>query len=675
MEKISQIIEQMTLEEKISLLTGKNMWETASVERLGIRSVVLSDGPHGVRKETAAGVTEAICFPTSSAMAATWNEELICAVGEALGEECRVFGVDVLLGPGVNIKRVPVCGRNFEFFTEDPYLSGKLGSAYIKGVQSMGVGACLKHFAANNQETDRFTVSAEMDERTLREIYLRPFEIAVKEAKPWMVMCAYNRLNGIYCSENNFLLQEILREEWGFDGVVVSDWNAVRSRSKALQASLELEMPHKGDILGRIDKGLEQGIITGEHIDRAVEALLMLVGKAGSTSVKQEGWDRGKHHALAKNIAREAITLLKNEEDILPIDAARVKKIAVLGDFAEDPVIQGLGSASVHYTEREVPLDFIRRAAGDAIEVAYAPVYNVNRKIKQKPLAGSEHPLNLAKEADLVIAFVGLPPEYESEGFDRGGLELPQEQQWVLNLLFGVNKNIVLILQSGSPVNLKPWSDRAKAVLYMGYAGQAGGSALADILFGKVNPSGKLAETFPVRLTDTPVYGNYPGDGKKVHYGEGLMVGYRYYDTCKKPVLYPFGHGLSYTGFDYSDIEITSTNSKDGIKVTVSLKLKNSGQRAGKETVQIYIGKAETYVTKPEKELKAFKKVHLEPGEEKDLVFKLDLNAFAYYNLCLKDWCVENGEYTIFAGTSSADIRLRGFVTINDAKAYTTDWE
>jgi len=359
----------------------------------------------------------------------------------------------------------------------------------------------------------------------------------------------------------------------------------------------------------------------------------------------------------------------------LPIDSSRIKKIAVLGDFAEDPVIQGLGSASVQYTHRDNPLDFIRKAAGDSIEVGYAPVYNVNRKIKQKPLVGEEHPLNLAKEANLVIAFVGLPPEYESEGFDRVGLELPQEQQWILNSLFGVNINIVLILQSGSPVNLKPWSNRAKAVLYMGYAGQAGGSALADILFGKANPSGKLAETFPLSMLDTPVYRNYPGDGKKVSYQEGLMVGYRYYDTCKKPVVYPFGHGLSYTGFDYSDLEIASENTGEQQTVKVCLKLKNSGQRAGKETVQIYIGKAETYVTKPEKELKAFKKVHLEPGEEKDIVFELDLNAFAYYNLCLKDWCVENGEYTIFAGTSSADIRLKGFVTINDAKAYTTNWE
>ncbi|TCL62384.1 beta-glucosidase [Hydrogenispora ethanolica] len=672
--ELKEIIAKLSLEEKFAILTGLDNWRTVPVERLGIPSVVMSDGPHGLRKvvkdETGAETTlQAVCFPTSAAMSATWNPELVRQVGQALGEECGAMGVDILLGPGTNIKRTPLCGRNFEYYSEDPLLAGELAAAYIDGVQSQGVGTSLKHFATNNQEFDRFQISSEVDIRTLREIYFKPFEIAVKRSQPWTVMCAYNRLNGIYCSENRFLLDELLRREWGFEGIVVSDWWAVHDRAKSLGASLELEMPFTPDSAANLREAYEKGAISDATIDEALERLLKLIFRAaGTREGRAKQYDLQRHHALAKAGAIEAITLLKNEDDLLPIRRDRAQKVVIIGGLAEKPAFEGGGSSYVNPLLVDIPLEQIKALAGDAVEINYFPVLSAaNYQVNQLNLA-----MAAARKADLAIVFAGNRngAEFrgrdgiESEEYDRNYLTLSPETEMVIQRIASQNPNTAVIVQAGAAVDMSAWIHPVKAVLFAWYTGQAAGSALAEILFGVANPSGKIAETFPLRIEDTPAYATYPGNGSASWYAEGLMVGYRYYDTYQKEVLFPFGHGLSYTTFGYSALEIAPSTAAERDTVTVSCKVKNSGGRKGKETVQLYVRDVASKVLRPDKELKAFAKIELEPGAEQTVNFELKRDAFAYYNTSLHDWHVESGEFEILIGASSRDIRLAGSVSI-----------
>lgn len=665
---IKGLIEKMTLDEKLHLLTGKNNWETVGVERLGIPSISVSDGPNGLRKVEAVVDGKEIsvkstCFPTASAMAATWNTELIREIGECLAEECQAESVDILLGPGVNIKRTPLCGRNFEYFSEDPYLAGELASAYINGVQGKDVGTSLKHYAANNQEYDRHHISSEVDIRALREIYLKPFEIAVKKAKPWTVMCSYNRINGVYGSEHKLLLDDILRKEWGFDGFVVSDWGAVWDRAKSLKASLELAMPYNENHYKVLKRAYDEGKFTDEEINSALERYLKIVFRAYNARSKRiKEYDAGKHHEVAKKAALEAITLLKNDDDILPVNKSKVKKLAIIGEFASMPVIQGGGSAHVQPSKVDAPIDKIRELAQkEGIEVDYA----ISMSVRSQSQYNQNSALTLAENADQVIMFVGNRNTVESEGYDRADMRLAPDEENAILQISRRNPNTVVVVQAGSAIDMSGWIDKVKGVLFAWYAGQAGGHAVAEILFGVHSPCGKTAETFPLCLEDTPGYETYPGNGIASWYKESIMVGYRYYDTFDKPVLFPFGHGLSYTQFEYSDLKITPDIANENDEITVSLSVKNTGKVQGKETVQLYVRDMCSHVLRPDKELKGFAKIDLKPGEKKEVTFKLNRDAFAYYSTAVYDWHVEGGDYKIMVGASSRDIRLTGRIKIN----------
>ena len=661
---IKETILELNIDEKLSLLTGINDWETFEIERLNIPSVFLANGPHGVIKQVKdqngnVYLKNAVCFPTSSAMAATWNCDLIHQVGIALGEECRDLGVDIILGPGTNIKRMPICGRNFEYYSEDPVLAGELTAAYINGIQSVGVGACLKHFAANNQEFDRAQVSSEVDIRTLREIYLKPFEIAVKKAQPWSIMCGYNRLNGIYCSENKFLLNDLLREEWGYDGIVISDWGAVHDKVKSLKASLELEMPCNVTSVDILKQALASGDITEKEIDAILERLLKFINRisfARETEIVH--YELEKHNKLAKNAALEAITLLKNQDHILPILSQKVKKLAIIGLFAKEPVIQGGGSASVQPNLIESPYECIKEIAGSEIEIDYSPAYLSWGDV----VDGLNVAMQSASNADMAVLFVGNRTGIEGEGYDRANLKLSQGMENIILRISEQNPNTVVVVEAGSAMDMSAWIDKVKAVVFTWYGGQMMGSAIAEILFGLSNPCGKIAETFPVKIEDTPSYSTYPGNGYATWYSEGIMVGYRYYDTFKKEVSFPFGFGLSYTTFEYSNLKLTVNPQENN--VTVQFKLKNSGNMQGKEIVQLYIKEIDNQVLRPEKELKAFDKIDLKPNEEKDIIFVLSRDAFSYFNTSLNDWHVDGGRYDILIGSSSRDIRLTERVQI-----------
>ncbi len=658
---ITEIISELTLQEKMDLLTGKDMWRTVEIERLGIPSIRVSDGPHGVRKEYLDSngekkTYEAVAFPTASALASTWNTELIYETGKALAKECAHLEVDVLLGPGTNIKRTPVCGRNFEYFSEDPLLSGELAAAYIKGVQELGVGVSLKHFAANNQEVDRQCISSEVSERTLREIYLKPFEIAIKKSQPWTVMCAYNRLNGIYCSENEWLLKDILRDEFGFEGIVVSDWWAVHNRAKALAASLELQMPYTEQAYTELMAAYEKGEINEKQIDEALERLLGFIFKIQEMKAKRDTtYQLEQQRELAQQVAQEAIILLKNDEDILPIKKDKVKSIAVIGKCAETPMIQGGGSACVNPEKLDNALEKIKELAGDEIEVSFNVGYSVWTQIHGSEWLGEA--VTLASESDMAIVFVANNAFIEAESFDRSTIKLAPDIENMIIRIAKSNPNTVVVVQAGGAIDMSAWIHKVKAVVFSGYAGQASGVATAQVLFGLVNPSGKTAETFPMCIEDTPAYDYYPGNGFAVAYKEELMVGYRHYDSAEKEVLFPFGHGLSYTTFEYGDITLSSETIKVGEPLTVSINIKNSGDIAGKETLQLYVRDVVSRVIRPYKELKGFTKLHLEPQEEKKVSFVLQEDAFSYYNMSLKKWHIEGGTFEILIGTSSRDIR------------------
>ncbi|MBT2742945.1 glycoside hydrolase family 3 C-terminal domain-containing protein [Bacillus sp. ISL-77] len=667
MRDIKQLISQMTLEEKASLCSGLDFWHLKGIERLGIPSLMVTDGPHGLRKQAEGadhlGIYNSVpatCFPSAAGMASSWNRELIEKVGIALGEECQAEDVAVLLGPGVNIKRSPLCGRNFEYFSEDPYLASEMAANHVKGVQSQGVGTSLKHFAANNQEHRRMSTDAVVDERTLREIYLASFEGVVKQSQPWTVMCSYNKVNGEYASENEYLLTDILKEEWGFEGFVVSDWGAVNERADGLAAGLELEMPSSNGIGDqKIVNAVKSGELSEEKLDKAVERLLRIIFMAVDHKKENAVYDADAHHQLARNMARESMVLLKNEEAILPLK--KEGTIAVIGEFAKKPRYQGGGSSHVKPTKLENIVEEIEKTAGKHTNVLYAQGYSLDSDEIDGTLIAEAK--DVAAQADTVILFAGLPDRYESEGYDREHLRMPENHRQLVEAVAEVNRNIVVVLSNGSPIEM-PWIGNVKGLLEAYLGGQALGGAIADLLFGDANPSGKLAESFPKQLSDNPSFLNFPGEGDKVEYKEGIFVGYRYYDTKKVEPLFPFGFGLSYTTFEYSNLSISQKEIQDTETVAVSVTVKNTGVRAGKEIVQLYVKDVKSSVNRPEKELKGFEKVDLQPGEEKTVTFLLNKRSFAYYNVELKDWHVETGEFEIQVGESSQEIYLKESIVV-----------
>ncbi|MEN2983753.1 MAG: glycoside hydrolase family 3 C-terminal domain-containing protein [Dictyoglomaceae bacterium] len=659
---IKKLISQMTLEEKAKLCSGLDAWHTKPIERLGIPSIRMSDGPHGLRKTEGlfAESVPATCFPTAVTLAASWDRELIEKVGKAIGEECQAENVQIILGPGVNIKRSPLCGRNFEYYSEDPLLSSEMAKHFVKGVQSEGVGTSIKHFAANNQEHRRLTVDAIVDERTLREIYLASFEKAIKEAQPWTVMCSYNKVNGTYASENEFLLTKVLREDWGFEGFVVSDWGAVNDRVLGLLAGLDLQMPYDG---GHGDKKIIEAVKSGklpeEVLDKAVERILRIVFKAIENKKENATYDKEAHHKLAREVARECFVLLKNEDNILPLK--KEGTIALIGAFAKNPRFQGGGSSHVNPTKVDNAVEEITKIVEGKANILYAEGYKLDSDEPDEKLI--EEAKEIAKKAEVVIVFAGLPERYESEGYDRSHMKMPESHNKLIEEVAMVNPNLVVVLSNGSPVEM-PWVEKPKAILESYLGGQAWGGAVADVLFGVVSPSGKLAETFPKKLSDNPSYLFFPGEGDRVEYREGIFVGYRYYDKKEMEVLFPFGYGLSYTTFEYSDLRLDKKEMTDKEVLKVKVKVKNTGKVKGKEIVQLYVRDVKSSVIRPDKELKGFTKVELEPGEEKEVEFELDKRAFAYYNVDIKDWYVETGEFEILIGKSSREIVLKDTVLV-----------
>lgn len=683
---VKKLVNELTLEEKASLCSGADFWHTKAIDRLNIPAAMVSDGPHGIRKQESLadhmGVAEsikAIGFPTASAMACSFDRDLLHTVGDALGEECVAEDLAVLLGPGINMKRSPICGRNFEYYSEDPVVAGELGAAFVNGVQEHGVGTSLKHFAANNQEWRRMSISAEIDERTLREIYLAAFETVVKKAQPWTIMCSYNRINGVYSCENDWLLNKVLRDEWGFEGLVMTDWGAMDERVPSLKAGLDLEMP---DCHGETDKLIVKAVQSGELeesvLDTAVERILTMVDKYLTArkdidpasmvhplpSSVERGYDVAAHHALARTTAEQSAVLLKNE-DILPLQ--KDKKIAFIGEFAKVPRIQGGGSSHINNTSIESALD----AAGDS--VSYAQGFHIDEETTDETLL--QEAITLAKESDVAVIFAGLPDSFESEGFDRTHLNMPANQNELIARISEVQPNVVVVLHSGSPIAM-PWLDKVAGVLQMYLAGQASGGAAVNLLFGDATPCGKLAETFPLHLEDNPSYLNFPGNREKVCYQEGVFIGYRYYDKKKMDVLFPFGYGLSYTDFTYSNMKVTvngkNATDVDVIKETdeiiVSADITNTGNCDGAEIVQLYIKNPVVYEIRPEKELRDFAKVFLKAGETKTVTFTLNARAFSYYETRIHDWYAESGDYEILLASSSRDIRLQDTVSITGSK-------
>lgn len=683
---VKKLVNELTLEEKASLCSGADFWHTKAIDRLNIPAAMVSDGPHGIRKQKSLadhmGVAEsikAIGFPTASAMACSFDRDLLHKVGDALGEECVAEDLAVLLGPGINMKRSPICGRNFEYYSEDPVVAGELGAAFVNGVQEHGVGTSLKHFAANNQEWRRMSISAEIDERTLREIYLAAFETVVKKAQPWTIMCSYNRINGVYSCENDWLLNKVLRDEWGFEGLVMTDWGAMDERVPSLKAGLDLEMP---DCHGETDKLIVKAVQSGELeepvLDTAVERILTMVDKYLTArkgidpasmvhplpSSVERGYDVAAHHALARTTAEQSAVLLKNE-DILPLQ--KDKKIAFIGEFAKVPRIQGGGSSHINNTSVESALD----AAGDS--VSYAQGFHIDEETTDETLL--QEAITLAKESDVAVIFAGLPDSFESEGFDRTHLNMPANQNELIARISEVQPNVVVVLHSGSPIAM-PWLDKVAGVLQMYLAGQASGGAAVNLLFGDATPCGKLAETFPLHLEDNPSYLNFPGNREKVCYQEGVFIGYRYYDKKKMDVLFPFGYGLSYTDFTYSNMKVTVNGKnaadvdviKETDEIVVSADITNTGNCDGAEIVQLYIKNPVVYEIRPEKELRDFAKVFLKAGETKTVTFTLNARAFSYYETRIHDWYAESGDYEILLASSSRDIRLQYTVSITGSK-------
>jgi beta-glucosidase len=663
----------LTLEEKASLCLGSDFWHTAPVERLGIPRIMVSDGPHGLRAQLEeadhvgiGGSAPATCFPTASALGSSWNPELFRTVGEALGREAKKLGVSVVLGPGINMKRSPLCGRNFEYVSEDPWLAGELATAMVQGTQIQGIGTSLKHYAANNQEDDRLRVSAEVDDRTLREIYLPAFERVVKLSQPWTVMCAYNKVNGIYCSEHYWLLTEVLRGEWGFEGLVVSDWGAVHDRVAALRGGLDLEMPpNLGVSDAAIVEAVGNGSLDESILDESVRRVLQLVDRSQPALAAQGEFDFDEHHALARRAAHESAVLLKNAGNVLPLQPESGSTVAVIGEFARTPRYQGAGSSQVNPTRIDVALDELESALSGQAEVRFAAGFGVGTTDNDEQLM--QEAVELASGADHVLVFLGLPGEDESEGFDRTHIDLPANQLVLLHALAEVHDRLIVILANGGVVRVSTWEDKVAAILECWLSGQAAGGAAVDLLLGVANPSGKLAETIPVRLQDNSSYLNFPGEEGLVRYGEGVFIGYRAYDKLIQHVSYPFGFGLSYTTFRIDDVGVSITGSVAGgdLAATVTASVSNTGQRAGAEVVQVYVGDVEASVARPLRELKGFVKVHLEPGETHQVSCQLDQRAFAFWSERFQQWVVEAGEFLIAVGSSSRDLVATEAITID----------
>ena len=650
------ILSQLTLEEKAALVAGLNMWQTKVIERLDIPSIMMTNGPHGVQKQASeatdfAGMSNSLpatCFPPAVIQAATWNRELIHEMGVALGEECRQEKVSILLGPGINIKRSPLGGRNYDYYSEDPYFAGEMAKQLITGIESQGTGTSLKHFAVGNQEYRRMTINAVVDERALREIYLAGFETIVKDAQPWTVMNAYTLLNGTYCSEHPYLIGDILKKEWGFQGVVLSDWGSVNNRVAGIKAGVDLEMPGPAtDNQRAILAAVKAGELPEAALDRAVERMLALIFKAQETLDKGDfTYNKQAHHDLARRIAEEGIVLLKNENQILPIP--ETAKIALLGHFAKKPRFQGTGSSLTNPTMVDNLYDEMVKRIGEA-NVLYAPGFPEKDKAPVDE-ALLDEALAVAVKADYVVVMVGVAV---AEGGDQPSMKLPTAHTALIEKVAAMHQQVIVLLSNGNPLEM-PWLADVPAVLEGYLAGQAGAAAQANILLGRVNPSGKIGETFPIKLEDNPSHPYYPGGPAAVEYRESIYVGYRYYDTANAPVLFPFGHGLSYTTFEYRDLRVQAQ--KDSAKIT--LKVKNTGNRSGKEAVQIYVRDVESSHFRPFKELKGFAKVHLNPNEEKEVTIELHRRAFSFYDVGKKDWILEAGNFEILVGASSQDIRL-----------------
>jgi beta-glucosidase len=657
-------LDDLTLEEKASLTSGKDFWNTKAIDRVGVPSVMLTDGPHGVRKQVEGGEhlglansVAATCFPPATALGSSWDAELLRRVGEALGDEAKAERVGVLLGPGINIKRSPLCGRNFEYLSEDPLVSGVLASALVEGLQSRGVGASLKHFAANNQETDRLRVSADVDERTLREIYLRAFQRVVTEQQPWTVMCSYNRINGVYASENRWLLTTVLREEWGFEGLVVSDWGAVNDRVAGVAAGLDLEMPSSG---GRTDAELvaavRAGVLDEEHVTTAARRSLELLDKIAEGADDTAGYDAAAHHALAREAAARSIVLLQNEGGLLPLDADADPSIAVIGEFARTPRYQGAGSSLINPTRLDNALDEVRRVAGD--RVRFAPGFTLDGTGDTTDLQAEA--VAAAADASVVLLFLGLPAQEESEGFDRTHIDLPAAQLALMDAVVAANPRVVVVLSNGGVVSTSGWQDRVPAIVEGWLLGQAGGGAICDVIFGHVNPSGRLAETIPLRLEDSPSHLGFPGAFGHVTYGEGIFVGYRGFDARGSSVAFPFGHGLSYTTFSYDALTVEVRDAGLHVEVDVT----NTGDRDGREVVQVYAGLPGSAVPRAIRSLAAFAVVEVAAGETARVALDIARGDLAYFHPVAGAWTVESGDYLVEVGASSRDLRVWTEVSI-----------
>ena len=663
---IKKLISEMTLEEKASLLGGADFWHTKAVERLGIGKYMMSDGPHGLRKQAEGGdhlgindSIQAVCFPAACATTSSFDRDLIYGMGDVIGKECQAENLSVVLGPAVCIKRSPLCGRNFEYMSEDPYLAGEMAAAYINGVQSHHVGTSIKHYAANNQETARMSVSAEVSERALREIYLPAFETAVKKAQPKTVMCSYNKINGVYSSENKWLLTDVLRKDWGFEGFVVTDWGAVADRVNGVMAGLDLEMPGntaENDAL--VVEAVKSGKLPEEKVDECVERILRVFFDFDDHR-EQQVFDRAKDHEIAAKIEEECAVLLKND-GLLPLRAE--KKYLYVGEYAEKPRYQGGGSSHINSFQVDSALS-VSRAAGRNLDYIKGFPMDAD-SLDEEDLAKI---LSAAPAYDAVVVFAGLPDIIESEGYDRKDMKLPATQNRLIAELLKVQKNVAVVLSNGAPVEI-PWADEVPAILEMYLGGEGVGQATDKLLFGEANPSGHLAETWPMKLSDNPSFLNFPGTPRKVAYAEGIYVGYRYYDAKEMPVRYAFGHGLSYTSFEISNLRCDKEAFGDGGQLTVRVDVKNTGDRFGKEVVQLYVAAKNSTVARPVKELKGFAKAALQPGETKTVEMTIDDRALSYYDEELKDWYAPSGEYALLAGDSSDHITAEGTVRFETKK-------
>ena len=669
-EKIQNLISQMTLEEKAGMCSGADFWKLKCVERLGIPQVMVTDGPHGVRKQAEAadhlGINEsekAICFPAGCATASSFDRDLIRRQGELLGQECQAMNVSTILGPAMNIKRSPLCGRNFEYYSEDPYVSTEIAAALIEGVQSKNVGTSVKHFVANNQEKRRMTNSSDADERTLREIYLASFEGAIKKAKPWTVMSSYNRINGEFVGDNKEYLTDILRKEWGFDGYVVSDWGAVNDRISSLAAGHDLEMPpgdYENDRL--IVKAVQEGKLDESVVDQACERILNIIFRYTENRDEKAVFDYEKDHKAAAEIEAECMVLLKNENDILPLTSD--KKIAFIGKYAKTPRYQGGGSSHINSWKVESALEAAKEIP-ELANVTFAEGYQDEKDEVIEELQMKA--VKVAAEADVAVLFLGLPDNFESEGYDRKHMNLPNCQNELVEKVLEVQKHVVVVLHNGSAV-IMPWKDQVEGILEAYLGGEAVGKAVAEVLAGIKNPSGRLAETFPLRLEDTPCYLTYGKGFDNADYREGVFVGYRYYTSRKMETAFPFGHGLSYTTFAYSDLQLDKKEMTDKESVQVSVKVKNTGNRAGKTVVQLYVEAPETEVIRPVRELRGFEKIFLEAGEEKTVTFILGERAFAYWNTQIHDWYAEEGSYQVMIGENADQMCLSGEILVHPTK-------